>query len=120
MKRILMISMALAWGVPQAHGQSLDFFINGDQLYSYCSADKNDDEFEKKLDFCYGYLVGIVDEWVAIRRSNHRDSCLPNFFVSEKLKSSVVRFLEVHPELRQYPAADLVTAALLDAYPDCK
>jgi hypothetical protein len=120
MRRMLHIAMALAIGAPDAHGQSLDFFIDGNHLHRYCTANTNDAAFERQKDFCYGYSTGVVDEWVATRRLNNKESCLRQLFVSERLKYTVVHFMDAHPQIWDYPAADIIAAALVDAYPDCR
>jgi hypothetical protein len=90
-------------------------FLDGDTLHAWClSADVGDQEA------CLGYVVGVADALSAQGQGQEVASepalCLPTIDAKEAV-GAVKQYLLVHPRPGGGAGADLVTAALAEAFP---
>ena len=91
-------------------------FYDGRMLLERCRIGVSDQEKAKHgvrlvMDGeCTGYVLGVVD---AV------ENCLPAVVTFGELRGVVLTWLEKHPQHRHLQAADLIQAALFQAYP-CK
>jgi hypothetical protein len=90
-------------------------FMNGTTLLDAC---------QKAGDaFCLGYVDGIADAINNSPTSIYRPDrsialvCTTTAITGRQLVDVVVRFVQQHPEIRHNAAANLVAAALSDAFP---
>jgi Rap1a immunity proteins len=88
-------------------------FLDGDTLHAWClSADVGDQEA------CLGYVVGVADALGAQGREGASEAalCLPAIDAKEAV-GAVKQYLLVHPRPGSGAGADLVAAALAEAFP---
>ena len=92
-------------------------FNSGKQLLGKCQSEES-----PYLIWCTGYLHGMADADDARVTSEgiKREICVPVDDISNKqLRTTVIKYLEKHPDELQLPAASLVPRAYKEAYP-CK
>ena len=85
-------------------------FVTGNQLYEDCT--------REKTQICLGYIVGVVDGYLALR--TNPVICIPAKVTMGQINDIAVTYLTDHPEKRQYTADSLVLASLIQAFPCAK
>lgn len=99
-----------------AFSQEIMGFASGNELFEECNRGG------VGSDYCYGYIQGAHDGAVSTVRAlniEHGPFCLPREAKKTQIVDVVTNYLRAHPEQRHYAAADLVTSALITAFP-CK
>lgn len=104
--RSITIALAalLATAAPAKAGS---VFYTGNLLLSHC----NEPGSLRLL--CFGYVAAIAD---MIGDDDDRRACVPKGAALGQVSDVVIRYLRDHPEIRHYPAPDLVVTALAKAF----
>jgi hypothetical protein len=90
-----------------------DAYLDGSSLYARCTGTADDG-----MMMCLGYVTGIADAMTSNNlKVNDFKICLPQRSSNFQSRDVAVKFLRDHPEWRHFPAADLVSQALKDAFP---
>lgn len=90
-----------------------DAYLDGSSLYARCTGTADDG-----MMMCLGYVTGITDAMTSNNlKVNDFKICLPQRSSNFQSRDVAVKFLRDHPEWRHFPAADLVSQALKDAFP---
>jgi hypothetical protein len=87
----------------------------GNDLFQSCEVEK-DNNFS--LGTCLGYVVGAADAFIA--SMNAQNACwfrIPPNVNKQQMIDITVKYLNDHPEQRQYRAADLIFVAIVTAFP---
>jgi hypothetical protein len=87
--------------------QATIYFQTGNELFALC----NDRDPQQKA-FCMGTASGYSDMLQAMR-----ETCADKNVSQGQVSDIVVKFLRIHPELRNLGAASLARAALKEAFP---
>jgi hypothetical protein len=115
MKRLLSalaLMLACATAQPaQAAQQTFVSFVNGNELYGWCMATRNS--------LCAAYVMGVTD---ALRhpsyvQSGHMWTCMSANVSASQVVDVVVNYLYSHPQTRNDGAIELVTQAVMGAWP---
>lgn len=106
---IVSLPVALVWPSSAAGG-----YFTGSQLLEFCTS-KN----AILRSACLAYVEGAVDLLNDVQEDLPTKSkvCVPAGMGGEQVMDIVVRYLQAHPEKRQYTAAQEVVLALLQALP---
>ena len=88
------------------------FFVDGDELLRYSQSRS---EIQRGL--CNGIIIGVSDGATANAPDAGPGFCEPVKATRGMLQGLVVKWLERHATDRGRPAAELVTRALIDAFP---
>lgn len=83
--------------------------MTANQLYEACKG--------SGLQFCRGYIVGVVDAFGGGNTTKNYIACVPKGIEIEQTQDVAMQFLDAHPEVRQYGAVGLVAQALAEAFP---
>jgi hypothetical protein len=86
-------------------------YQNGNELFDECSSKQPNHQLS-----CFGYLEGIADEMSIATAAIHAPQCIPSKVQATQLRDIAVNYLRAHPEIRQEPAAYLVTDAYVAAW----
>lgn len=109
MRKVLLSALLLTVsGIAQAN------FLDGYELRARCES--------RRVDFmntCLGYLTGIADGDDAAPSWRLAKSlfCIPRGVTAVRLRSTLLEYLQAHPEEEDLNAAILVGNAFIDAYP---
>ena len=96
----------------------LGFFTSGNALWEDCSAKEGDVDFAKRKMLCFTYVTGVVDATAMFGGWDKKPLfCIPQGVTKLQLADIVGRSLESHPEWRHQPAPELVSIALVGAFP---
>jgi hypothetical protein len=103
------LAMLMAFGT-QAAPQYVIGTMDGEALYQACRADP--------AGLCLGYVAGVYDD-IRSEDANSDDPrvCPSPKVTVEQIRDIVVRWLADNPAKRIYSGADLVEAALEQAWP---
>jgi len=103
MKKLIIAAVAaLCLGTENTQAQ----FLDGNQLYSLCTAPKNNfSEFGELL----GYVMSSADTL--------GNACFPPNVIAGQLKDVVCKHLKAEPEKRQLPAIVLSSFYLAQSFP---
>jgi hypothetical protein len=119
MRQVVCVTIALASAALSTTEARADGFLDGNDLYQECTADKNTTTYYQRNASCSAYVVGVADAISFNRAIMKKDYCLPQNATRGQLKDVVTLWLREHPALRSYGAAGLVTLALTEAFPAC-
>lgn len=102
---MVVVLPSLAWGQ----------FFDGKTLLMMCTSEPR--SFAEGG--CVGFIAGISDSLKAAenRRSPNDRVCVPPEMTTMELRDTVVKYLDLVPQFKDYQAAFLVEMALLSAYP---
>jgi len=114
--------------VVMAHGAEAGF-IDGERLNKYCQGalqlDRNpSDHSPDAMGYlisaanCESYVVGVIDAAISSKDPKQR-LCLPANATQGTVTELIAKFLDEHPESRQFTADSIVIGRLQVAYP-CK
>jgi hypothetical protein len=94
-------------------------FESGNSLYNDCLVEKGNSLFYQKRIRCLSYIVGVYDTFDTVSRMQNAPSvvCAPSGIVVEQLSDIVLAYLRANPEVRHYPAADIVMLAFSKSFP---
>lgn len=111
MRRALLV--VLTCGMMVAPKAKADFY-SGNRLLEICQS--REASFREGM--CWGFVIGVADAM------SGRDAavggwraCLPTPVTVAQVTDIAKRYLQRYPERRHYPAANLVAAALAEAFP---
>jgi hypothetical protein len=85
--------------------------LSGDDLAAVCTA--KEDMTREAL--CVGYVSGVSETLTSVLQTS--GICAPDSVSIGKLITTVVDYIDAHPEKRQNSAVPLVWSALVDAWP---
>ena len=108
----MMAFIAMNISIPNAvHARGIE---DGNSLLENCSA------AEDRLEYidCLSYIHGGIDMLVDMQMAKLIDKrvCLPAGVTNGQLKDVVVKYVIEHPEIRHFPAGDLVFLALANNF----
>jgi hypothetical protein len=109
MNRLFAAGAVVAAVMAGSAGARADF-RDGNQLYAECPPESG-----YRL-FCQGYIAAITDAARHAPVAGHK-VCGSADVTLGQMVDVVRRYLEAHPELRHFPAEDLVAEALAEAFP---
>jgi hypothetical protein len=69
--------------------------------------------------FCRGYVAGAVDQMVALSLQTTTLYCIPSNADNDQILRVVLKYLKDNPATLNYPAAALISKAIIAAFP-CK
>ena len=114
-----LVALALAFTLGGALGQDTKTakgFFSGSRLYEECFRDH-----PLSYGFCLGFVAGVTDTYFLLVASNVSlgawRACIGANVTAEQIRNAVKHYLALHPETRDYMAADLVSAALAEEFP---
>jgi hypothetical protein len=84
-----------------ASGQVVSF-VDGNFLLQRCTGNV----LEQRQ--CTAYIAGVSDEMAIQRRREGKPECFPPNIDISQLRDAVVNYLQAHPAIRHYTAAELV------------
>jgi hypothetical protein len=86
--------------------QALADDTSGNNLYNAC---------QQSPEFCFGVAAGlVVASWTPVRTAL---SCLPDGVLASQVGDVITKYLREHPEQRHHHSADVLAAAISDAWP---
>ena len=102
--RLFILALFLSFN---AWPDSSKVFITGHDLLDYCQQSSN---------FCFGFVTAVVDD-TSLTYGEKTGYCLPAAINAEALQEAVIRYMETHEQVLQFPGASVVVLALKYAYP---
>lgn len=118
-KRAALIVTAALTGLCGTPLPAETYFQSGNALYARCTTDKSDRSYYQNDAFCMAYIVGVADEFELNRAVAKKDECVSSSVTMGQLRDVAQKYLQEHPETRNYGASILVTLALISAF-NCK
>lgn len=112
--RLAAFGLALARAIPAAPAFAYVSYINGNELYGWCST-KDPATVNTAQSLCTAYVLGAVDEFEMTRAGLGKTTCLRQGIITRQLVDVVTASLRDHPETRDKPASALVQAAIMHA-----
>lgn len=116
MKNLFNVVLALALFAlgSQAFAQTSDTFIDGEQLYKYCTSTKLAEN-----NTCAGYIGGVLDTMTTLTGSDviKKLICIPVNVKLSTIRDVLVSYLKKHPEELGLNASSLILDPLVEAYP---
>lgn len=100
--RILLIAMLAFPSVTQAN------FFNGNKIYEACN-DRSNSAY-------LGYATGVMDAFLAYPTADTK-ICLSEGVVSQQIADVLCRYVENHPEHRNYAGSSVARAAFAEVWP---
>ena len=91
-------------------------FSDGNNLYNMCQAPMGELGFSN----CMEYVAGVSDAIQAYEAAGIHTVCLVNQITKGQEHDVVLNWLKAHPQNRHLQAANLVYAALSEAFPCAK
>jgi hypothetical protein len=118
MNRLLLllhvIALFLVADTTRTVAEADPFWLNGNDLWEKCRSNPYGD-------FCVSYIMGVADQMIV---SNARKNgvvgfhaCFRTTTTRGQIADVVTQWLQNHPAVREAIAADLVGAALEEAFP---
>ena len=114
MKKTLIVSILLggmAFTQPARAG-----FMTGNQLYSACTAEKNDPTYYQRIAQCQSYVTGALDMLDGLQSFKKLPVCLTSGVTVGQVTDITIKYLREHPEKRNYSASSLVFLAANEAF----
>lgn len=110
---------AALWATPAAAQVPAQIW-DGNELYKYCSAQKEKSpSYVHAQASCVGYVVGLID-WeyaVAVSQRAKPAFCVKDGMTVQQVVDIVINYLKAHPELRHHNGAWIAGEALRQAVP---
>lgn len=108
------VGLALACAIPVTPAFAYVSYINGNELYGWCST-KEQATVNTAQSLCAAYVLGVVDEFEMTRAGLGKTTCLREGIITQQLIDVVTASLRDHPETRDKPASGLVQTAITHA-----
>jgi len=110
-KTVLLATLAFFMCLPLGlEVRAASFFKNGNALQADCRSE--DAGYTDGV--CSGFIIGVLDSNAA---KSFYPYCDPDNSNVRQIRDVIKKWLENNPEFRASPAADLVNAALMEAFP---
>ena len=104
MKRLIAVALGLAALPTTAHAE----WVNGNELYQWCSSQKYDDYYK-----CASYTLGVIDA----SQFDGKGLNVPSNSTRGQVVDVLKKYLQDHPESRNLPASWLVGVSVISAWP---
>lgn len=121
----LVASSVLAVGIPAAPARA--DYVNGNQLYEWCSSERSDNQYWTNFARCTAYAAGAVDGldtgnvFGQVLVGSDSDTidfiCIPPRVTLGQVQEVVTTFLKNNPAIRHDHASVLVVKAVREAWP---
>jgi len=112
---IVVLVLVVTWS-NATHATEPFIFETGNELHEKCNTSNS----TRMGDACVGYIIGVSDA-ISVNKNQLFGfvTCRPADFTVGQLVDVVKLWLKRHPAQRHYSAANIVAAALAEAFP-CK
>jgi hypothetical protein len=94
-------------------------WLTGNELYTYCNADRSDAVFDQKNASCRSYILGVMDGVNGVVSALDRPLlfCLTTAMTAQQMADVTRKWLDDNPAKRSGPAASVVVYAMRGAFP---
>jgi len=114
MVRSLVVAAAFSLCLAHWPGSAIAGGVAGNSLKNFCSSTT------KFFDgVCFGYVIGVVHQTVHLARDlgTSPPFCISDEVAPAQMVDVAKNFMQRYPETLHRPAANIVTAAMIEAFP---
>lgn len=91
-------------------------FINGNQLYEWCSAEERDANYYQKNASCRAYVIGALDDFLLEMEIAKKPECIPSNATRGQMADVVTKLLRDEPTIRNLSGPLIVRMAVVKGF----